>query len=90
MELSIFCDINNLKIDYKMAKIISIPLAIIMLLPSFILPSEKPEADTDSRNTNYQYMRTKNQQLYFKSETADFCIIILLSRTPSDLLHIQL
>lgn len=39
-----------------MAKIISIPLAILMLLSSLIFPFEKPEIDTDSWNTNYKYV----------------------------------
>ena len=39
-----------------MAKIISIPLAIIMLIFSWIIPAEKPDVDTDSWNTNYKYV----------------------------------
>ncbi len=39
-----------------MAKIISIPLAIIMLIFSCIVPAEKPDVDTESWNTNYTYV----------------------------------
>ncbi|MBR4051416.1 MAG: hypothetical protein IKK09_13065 [Clostridia bacterium] len=39
-----------------MAKIISIPLAIIMLLFSWIIPGEKPEVNKDEWQTNYKYV----------------------------------
>ncbi len=39
-----------------MAKIISVPLAIIMLLVSFIFPGDKPEVNKDDWNTNYKYV----------------------------------
>lgn len=39
-----------------MAKIISIPLALIMLIASLFFPSAAPEIDKDSWNTNYKYI----------------------------------
>lgn len=39
-----------------MSKIISIPMAIIMLLFSWIIPAEKPDIDKDDWNTNYKYV----------------------------------
>ncbi|MBR6620700.1 MAG: hypothetical protein IKK85_10170 [Clostridia bacterium] len=39
-----------------MAKIISIPLALIMLVVSLFFPSAAPEIDKDSWNTNYKYI----------------------------------
>ncbi len=39
-----------------MAKIISIPLAIIMLLFSWIIPGEKPDINEDEWQTNYKYV----------------------------------
>ncbi len=39
-----------------MSKIISIPLAIIMLIFPFFFPKEKPDVDKEEWNTNYSYV----------------------------------